>query len=89
MASKSIVMKYVKGILGISSVFMLFYIIQDQRIQIKTLKETSSYKIDSLYDEAFNAKVEAGRYELTLEHFKEVHPKAAKQFEDYMAHETE
>jgi hypothetical protein len=89
LASKSIVMKYVKGILGISSIFMLFYIIQDQRIQIKTLKETSSYKIDSLYDEVFNAKAEAGRYELTLEHFKEVHPKEAKQFEDYMAHETE
>jgi ABC-type transporter MlaC component len=82
-------MKYVKGILGISSVFMLFYIIQDQRNQIKTLKETSSYKIDSLYDEVFNAKAEAGRYELTLEYFKEVHPKAAKQFEDYMTHETE
>ena len=45
--------------------------------------------IDSLHDELFNANNTIGRYELTLEHMKEVNPKAAKQFDDYMAHETE
>jgi hypothetical protein len=45
--------------------------------------------IDSLHDELFNAKVEAGRYELSLEHLYEVNPKAAKEFDDFMAHETE
>jgi hypothetical protein len=45
--------------------------------------------IDSLHDELFNAKAEAGRYELTLEHLKEVNPKLGKQMEDWMAHETE
>ena len=45
--------------------------------------------MDSLHDELFNAKAENGRYELTLEHLKEVNPKAAKQFEDYKSHETE
>ena len=44
---------------------------------------------DSLRDESFNAKAEAGRYELTLEHLKEVNPKLGKQMEDWMAHETE
>jgi hypothetical protein len=48
------------------------------------------YKLsDSLHDELFNAKTEAGRYELTLEHLKEVNPKLGKQMEDWMAHETE
>jgi hypothetical protein len=37
----------------------------------------------------FNAQSENGRYELSLDHLKEVNPKAAKQFEDYMTHETE
>jgi len=45
--------------------------------------------MDSLHDELFNAKVEAGRYELSLEHLYEVNPKAAKEFQDYMEHETE
>jgi hypothetical protein len=45
--------------------------------------------IDSLQDEIFNAQSINGRYELSLEHLKEVNPKAAKQFEDYMSHETE
>ena len=45
--------------------------------------------IDSLQTELFNANNAVGRYELTLEHLKEVNPKAAKQFEDYLNHETE
>jgi hypothetical protein len=45
--------------------------------------------IDSLNDELFNAKVENGRYELSLQHLYEVNPKAGKEFQDYMEHETE
>ena len=45
--------------------------------------------IDSLNDEIFNLQSLNGRYELSLEHLKEVNPKVAKDFEDYMAHETE
>ena len=44
---------------------------------------------DSLYDELFISKVQNGRYELSLEHLYEVNPKAAKEFDDYMAHKTE
>jgi hypothetical protein len=60
--------------------------------EVSALKNTIQ-KQDSInanqYDDVFNAKVENGRYELTLEYLKEANPKAAKQFEDYMAHETE
>jgi hypothetical protein len=45
--------------------------------------------IDSLHDELFQAKVQNGRYELSLEHLYDVNPTAAKEFDDFMAHETE
>ena len=45
--------------------------------------------IDSLNDEIFILHTINGRYELSLEYLKEVNPKAAKQFDDYMSHETE
>lgn len=60
---------------------------------VNTVLQTQTVKmqnqIDSLHDEAFNASTVNGRYELSLEHLKEVNPKAAKEFEDYMEHETE
>jgi hypothetical protein len=44
---------------------------------------------DSLNDELFNSKSMNGRYELSLQHLYEVNPKAAKEFDDYLNHETE
>ena len=46
-------------------------------------------RCDSLYDELFIEKVQNGRYELSLEHLYEVNPKAGKEFQDFMEHETE
>jgi hypothetical protein len=45
--------------------------------------------VDSIFQESFGLNVEVGRYELTLDHFKDVNPNAAKEFMDYMSHETE
>lgn len=45
--------------------------------------------VDSLQTELFNANNTVGRYELSLEHLKEVNPKAAKEFENFLNHETE
>jgi hypothetical protein len=45
--------------------------------------------VDSLHDELFNVKAENGRYELSLEHLYEVNPKAGKEFQAFMEHETE
>jgi hypothetical protein len=61
--------------------------ITKQKVEISTLKSQSGN--DSLLNELFSKQTEVGRYELTLDHLKEINPKAAKQFEDYMAHETE
>lgn len=46
-------------------------------------------KLDSLHDENFNNSVMNGRYELSIEHLKEINPKAAEQLTDYLEHETE
>ena len=44
---------------------------------------------DSLKSEDFIKGTIIGRYEITMEHLKEVNPKAAKQAEDWMSHNTE
>lgn len=45
--------------------------------------------IDSLRSELFIKTTEVARYEMTLEYFKEVNPKAYEQFEKYFYTETE
>lgn len=45
--------------------------------------------IDSLQSELFNAQNINGRYELSLDHLKEVNPKAANEFETFMNTQTE
>ena len=93
--------KYINPILSLGTAAALLGAIYFQNQQIDGLKKQLEVQpvvggdiqkanlIDSLHDELFNAKVEAGRYELTLEHLKEVNPKLGKQMEDWMAHETE
>jgi hypothetical protein len=58
-----------------------------QKTQIINLKSQSG--IDSLQTELFIKQTEVGKYELSLDHLKEINPDAAKEFEDYMSHETE
>jgi uncharacterized protein YlxW (UPF0749 family) len=84
----------IKAILGIASVGLMIYTmyeqndkINDLKSQVKTLKEQNG--LDSLQAELFTKQTEVGRYELSLDYLKEINPKAAKQFEDYMTHETE
>ena len=84
----------IKAILGLASVGLMLVTMYEQnnkinelKSEVKTLKEQNG--VDSLQAELFIKQTEVGRYELSLEHLKDVNPKGAKQFEDYMAHETE
>jgi hypothetical protein len=97
---KEWIAKYQKAIVGTGAVAVLIvcYLQQkelsklraEQKIEVLVGGDIEKANlIDSLHDELFNAKVEAGRYELSLQHLYEVNPKAAKEFDDYMAHETE
>jgi hypothetical protein len=97
---KEWIAKYQKAIVGTGAVAVLVVCYFQQKELTKLRAEQKievlvggdiekANLIDSLHDELFNAKVEAGRYELSLQHLYEVNPKAAKEFDDYMAHETE
>jgi hypothetical protein len=98
---KEWIAKYQKAIVGTGAIAVLVVCYFQQRELSKLRGEQIKvYNVphnvdslitlkDSLYDELFNAKVENGRYELSLENLYEVNPKAAKQFTEFMEHETE
>jgi hypothetical protein len=97
---KEFISKYQKAIVGTGAVAVLVvcYFQQkelsklraEQKIEVVVGGDIEKANlIDSLHDELFNEKVQNGRYELSLEHLYEVNPKAAKEFDDFMAHETE
>ena len=97
---KEFIAKYQKAIVGTGAVAVLVVCYFQQKELTKLRAEQKievlvggdiekANTIDSLHDELFNTKVENGRYELSLEHLYEVNPKAAKEFQDFMEHETE
>jgi hypothetical protein len=51
--------------------------------------ESLTNLMDSLQHEAFIANNAMTRYELSLQHLEQVNPKAAKEFTDFLTHETE
>ena len=97
---KEFISKYQKAIVGTGAVAVLVVCYYQQKELTKLRAEQKievvvggdiekANIIDSLHDELFQAKVQNGRYELSLEHLYEVNPSAAKEFDDFMAHETE
>ena len=97
---KEFISKYQKAIVGTGavSVLLICYLQQkelsklraEQKIEVVVGGDIQKVNtIDSLNDELFQAKVQNGKYELSLEHLYEVNPKAGKQFTEFMEHETE
>ena len=97
---KEFIAKYQKAIVGTGAVSVLIVCYFQQKELTKLRAEQKievvvggdiekANLIDSLHDELFQSKVENGRYELSIQHLEEVNPKAAKQFNDYLSHETE
>ena len=97
---KEFIAKYQKAIVGTGAVAVLVVCYFQQKELTKLRAEQKievvvggdiekANLIDSLHDELFQSKVQNGRYELSLEHLYEVNPSAAKEFDDFMAHETE
>jgi hypothetical protein len=52
-------------------------------------KEQIMIERDSLRDELFIERVDAGRHELTREDILNKYPKVKKEYEDYYSHQTE
>ena len=97
---KEFIQKYQKAIVGTGAVAVLVvcYFQQkelsklraEQKIEVVVGGDIEKANIiDSLHNELFQAKVQNGRYELSLEHLYEVNPSAAKEFTNFMEHETE
>jgi hypothetical protein len=98
---KQFIVKYQKTIVGTGaiSVLLICYMQQKElsRLRSEQIKvynvpaavDSLQNIIDSLQTEAFMANSIVGRYELTLEHLYEVDPTSAKEFDDYLQHETE
>jgi hypothetical protein len=97
---KEWIAKYQKAIVGTGAVAVLVVCYFQQKELSKLRKEQKievivggdiekANLIDSLHDELFQAKVQNGKYELSLEHLYEVNPSAAKEFTNFMEHETE
>lgn len=57
--------------------------------ELKTAVVKQEKVIDSLQTKVFQVQTLNGQYELTLEHLKEVNPKVAQQFQNYLLSETE
>jgi hypothetical protein len=79
-------MRYIKAILSLASIGILFYIIINQREQIRVLKSTNTdslqHVVDSLHDELFIQSTNVTRYEIAIETLKENYPQAAEQFDE-------
>jgi uncharacterized coiled-coil protein SlyX len=57
--------------------------------ELKTAIIKQEKIIDSLQTKVFETQTLNGQYELTLDHLKNVNPKAAQQFQNYLLSETE
>ena len=77
-------MKYILVILGIWALAMTM-----EYAAVSVDNSQKQKAIDSLQEELFIKQNEIGRYELTVEHLKEVNPKVGVEFERYLSHETE
>ena len=93
--------KYIGPVLSLASVGMLFYIIYNQKQQIKELKTTLSIQtqkiqtidsltlvVDSLSSEVFIEHIRAERYEVTLDRLRAEDSLTASIFETYL-HQSE
>lgn len=67
---------------------MTFEYFEKDRVY-QELKVSTSKQIDSLRDESFIHFIEAGRYEVALEIYKETNPKAVQEIELIKATQTE
>lgn len=81
-------------------VFFLFFVggfyvgakYGDNRIGVDSLQkkiDRLQFVADSLHDENFMLNVEMGRWDVTMEWYKEENPKEAKKIEDWRSHNTE
>ena len=79
------------AITGIICIWLAFRTTGQNRTigELEATNTTLTNQVDSLRSELFITSTVNGRYELSLDHLKEVNPKAGKEFEEFYNHETE
>lgn len=84
--------KYINIILKLCCVFMLFYIMYNQKTKIKTLESVNkelTLKYDSIKSEQFVLRINQQRFELIIDRAEaEMSPDCKEEFEKLL-HETE
>jgi len=97
---KEFIAKYQKAIVGTGAIAVLVVCYFQQKELTKLRAEQKievvvggdiekANTIDSLNSEIFILHTQNGRYELSLDHLYDVNPKAGKQLQEFMEHETE
>ena len=97
---KEFITKYQKAIVGTGAIAVLVVCYFQQKELTKLRAEQTievvvggdiqkANTIDSLNSEIFILHTQNGRYELSLQYLYEINPKAGKESEDLMEHETE
>ena len=90
--------KFINPLLSLGTAAALLGAIYFQNQEIDSLKKQTPIQnvvgsnqniVDSLEEELFMLQTQNGRYELSLEHLYKVNPKAGKEFQNFMEHETE
>jgi hypothetical protein len=91
--------KFINPLLSLGTAAALLGTIYFQNQEIDSLKKQTPIQpvmsndsqniVDSLQEEIFMLQTQNGRYELSLEHLYKVNPKAGKEFQNFMEHETE
>ena len=85
----------IKAILSLASVGLLLYTVYEQneainRYKTEKVQMKNDIKIvDSLQTELFQAQSMNGKYEMALEHLREVNPSSFIIIEAFIEHETE
>jgi len=87
--------------LSLSLIILTFFFFQQQD-ELKKCKSQDNFifggdiekeqlrnRVDSLNDELFIEKSDAGRHELTREEILGKYPKIAKEYDEYYSHQTE
>lgn len=88
---KEWIAKYQKAIVGTGavSVLVICYFQQKELTKLRGEVNNITTLVDSLRTEDFNKGTVIGRYELTMDHLKETHPKIGDELEKWMDHNTE
>ena len=97
---KEFITKYQKAIVGTGAIAVLVVCYFQQKELTKLRAEQKievivggdiqkANTIDSLNSEIFILYTQKARYELSLDYLNEVNPKAGKEFQEFMEHETE